>query len=98
MSNFSANYADMRKAAADITKAAGEYKSNVAKLYRIVDQLGNVWKGTDMDQYTTTVNGYKNDMTNLGVAVEGYASFLQKAATGIQGTQEEVTSMIGKYL
>ncbi len=96
MRDFKANYGEMRNAAADITKAAGEYKSNVAKLYHVVDQLGNVWKGTDMEQYTTTVNGYKHDMTNLGVAVEGYASFLRKAANGIQATQEEVRSMVGK--
>lgn len=91
-----ASYGEMKSNSDEIAKAASDYKSNVEKLYQEVDQLADVWKGTDMDQYTTTVNGYKKDMESLGVAVEGYARFLAKAANILNTTQEDVKNMAGR--
>ena len=65
-----ASYEGMRNDASAITKASGDYKTNVNKLYQEVDQLADVWKGTDNQEYATKVNSYKQDMLNLGVAVE----------------------------
>ena len=91
-----ASYEGMRNDASAITKAAGDYKASVNKLYQEVDQLADVWKGTDNQEYATKVNSYKQDMLNLGVAVDGYADFLRRAANTIQTTQESVSSAAGK--
>ena len=50
----------------------------------------------DMNDLKTTVNGYKEDMKSLGVAVDGYAKFLQKAAATLNTTQEEIKNLASR--
>ena len=91
-----ASYGEMKSNADEISKAANDYKINVEKLFQEVDQLSDAWKGVDNQEYVTTVNGYKKDMESLGVAVDGYAKFLTKAANVLNSTQEEVKNMAGR--
>ena len=91
-----ASYAEMQSAATEISKASGEYKSNVDSLYQIVDNLVENWKGTDNVSFANTVNGYKETLKNLGDVVDNYATFLNKAAAAISATQDEVSSAAGK--
>ena len=91
-----ASYGEMKTAADEISQAASNYKSNVEKLYQEVDQLSDSWKGTDNQEFVTTVNGYKEDMKSLGVAVDGYAKFLQKAAATLSTTQDEIKNLAGR--
>lgn len=91
-----ASYGEMRSDAEQISNAAGNYKSNVEKLFQEVEQLGDVWKGTDNQEYVTKVSGYKEDMISLGTAVDGYAKFLQASADAINKTQDEVKNLAGR--
>lgn len=91
-----ANYGDMRNNAAAITKAASDYKTNVNKLFQEVEQLSDAWKGEDNQEYVKTVSTYRQDMTTLGVAVDGYADFLRKAANTLNNTQDEIRNMAGR--
>ncbi len=91
-----ASYGDMKRDSDAITKAADDYKINVEKLYQEVDQLSDAWKGDDNQEYVTTVNGYKKDIESLGLAVEGYAKFLAKAASVLNTTQDEVKNLAGR--
>lgn len=91
-----ASYGEMKSAADGITKAANNYQTNLEKLYQEVDQLNDAWKGADNQEYIAKVNSYKEDMKSLGVAVDGYAKFLQKAANALNMTQEEIKNMAGR--
>jgi len=91
-----ASYGEMKSAANEITKAAQDYQSNVDALYAIVENLTSVWKGTDNLSYAETVNGYKDDMKNLGEVVKDYATFLTKSADAISEAQEDVSTAAGR--
>ena len=92
MSMLEADYEEMDAEASNINKAAQEYINAVEELYTIVDNLREVWEGTDNTVYTETVNSYKSDIQNLGTAVNNYARFLNKAAGTISETQNTVKS------
>ena len=94
--DLKADYANMRNDASAISKAADDYKSNVAKLFNEVEQLSDAWKGIDNQEYVTKVSEYRQDMTTLGVAVNGYADFLRNAAARISATQDEIRSNAGR--
>ena len=91
-----ASYGEMKTNANAISKAANDYKTNVGKLYQEVDELVDAWKGADNQEYATKVNSYKQDMESLGVAVDGYAKFLEKAADALNATQDEIKNMAGR--
>ena len=67
-----ASYGEMKSNADEISKAASDYKSNVEKLFQEVEQLSDAWKGVDNQEYVRTVNGYKQEMNDLGVAVDAF--------------------------
>ena len=91
-----ASYGEMKSAANEITNAADNYKMNVEKLYKEVEQLDSAWKGVDNQEYVNKVNSYKSDMTSLGTAVAGYAEFLQRAADALNATQEDIKNEAGR--
>lgn len=91
-----ADFATMRNSAASITKASEDYKTNVNKLFQEVEQLSDAWDGVDNQEYVKTVSNYRQDMINLGIAVDGYADFLRKAANTLNNTQDEIKNMAGR--
>ncbi len=91
-----ASYAEMKSAANDITKSAEDYQASVDALYVVVDNLTNVWKGTDNLSYAETVNSYKTDMKNLGEVIKDYATFLTRSADAINEAQEDVQTAAGR--
>ena len=91
MIRIKATYAEMQSDANGISKAAEEYKTNVDSLYGIVDNLSSVWQGKDNLDFASTVNGYKEDLKSLGDVVNSYAEFLNKAASTISQTQDEIS-------
>ena len=91
-----ATYDEMRVAANDMTKNATEYKKNVDDLYIIVENLAEVWKGTDNLQFVETANSYKDGLKALGDVVTDYGTFLEKSANLISEAQEDVASAAGR--
>ena len=91
-----ATYDEMRTAANDMTKYAAEYKENVDGLYTIVDNLVDVWKGTDNLQFAETANSYKDGLRALGDVVTDYGTFLEKSANLINEAQDDVAAAAGR--
>ena len=87
-----ANYAEMEVSASKIISAANAYRVEVKNLYNDIDNLNNVWKGTDNLEYVNKVNSYKDDINTLGEVVENYGKFLNRSAQIIKGTQNDIAA------
>lgn len=93
---ISASYTEMNAAAVNMRKAAGEYQSGIDSLYTKVDSLSEVWKGQDNLEYIEIANSYKENLKSLGDAISQYADFLEKAASYLSETQDEVQADAGR--
>ena len=95
MGQIKADYQEMASIANSVLKSSDEYTSCLNNMYKVIDSLGNDWKGSDNLSYVNTANSYKDDMNKLGVVISDYAKFLADSADIIRRTQEEIASQAG---
>lgn len=75
---------------------AGNYASEVKKLYTTVEALSNSWSGADNQEFVKKVEGYKETIEALGKVVENYGIFLTETATNMEKVQSEIKTAASK--
>lgn len=86
----------LRSLGNEVQGEAAAYRSEVNKIYQVVDNLRTVWNGTDNQAFVTKVNSYKDEMENLGKVIDSYGEFLLQVAKVIDDTQSQIADAAGK--
>ena len=94
--NITADTSALRTLGNQVLENAGEYKSEVTKVYTNVDNLSSSWQGIDNQEYVNKVNEYKETIEALGKAVANYGQFLVDTATNIEKVQAEIRDAAGR--
>lgn len=94
--NISADMQGIRSLGQNIQGKAGEYTSEVNKIYNAVEELKNGWQGADNQSYVAKVNEYKETIQNLGKVIEDYGTFLIQTAESLQQLQDDIASAAGR--
>jgi len=81
---------EIRTAGKNLVGNAESYLGSVKSLYETVDNLQANWKGSDNQQFATTVNGYKENIMALGQVIGNYGVFLQETANSLEKLQAEI--------
>ena len=81
---------EIRTAGKNLVGNAESYLGSVKSLYETVDNLQANWKGSDNQQFATTVNGYKENIMALGQVIDNYGVFLQETANSLEKLQAEI--------
>lgn len=94
--DFQADYQEIRATGTELLAQAREYNSEVAAIYRKVDQVSNGWQGADNKAFAAQVNSYKPIMNDLGAAIEECGTFLKNVADVIEDTQKNISDAAGR--
>lgn len=86
---------DLKATAKKIAKDSEDYKNYVNKIYAVVTDVNNVWKGEDKEQFVAKINEYKKSITDLGTVMNDYSIFLTNVANNFEKTQSEIKSLFG---
>jgi WXG100 family type VII secretion target len=81
---------EIRTAGKNLVGNAESYLGSVKSLYETVDNLQANWKGSDNQQFASTVNGYKENINALGQVIGNYGVFLQETANSLEKLQAEI--------
>ena len=91
-----ASYAEIAGIAGRVTTLSSQYRSCVDDVYKTIDSLNEVWKGSDNVQFVDKVRSYQKLLNDLGVEIENYATRLNKTAEVLQQSQEEIKNLAGR--
>lgn len=89
---FSANTEDLSRCGSTISRLGDDYKSNIANIFTVIDNLSGHWSGGASAQYIGSFNTYKTDLNNLGNAVESMGRALTGAAQNFNSNEEALAA------
>ena len=98
MSDIIVNMESVEATGKNVKEKAEAYLAQVASIYKTVESLGDVWKGTDNQSYVNSANNYKQDVEELGKTIIAYGDYLLEAArlyTDVQNTLADGAGHIG---
>ena len=87
---------EIRTSGKGLVNDADSYLSEVKGLYEVVNNLQNNWKGTDNQQFASTLYGYKENIDALGQVVGNYGVFLQETGNSLEKLQADVADQASK--
>ncbi|MDE6196095.1 MAG: WXG100 family type VII secretion target [Erysipelotrichaceae bacterium] len=79
----------LEQCASNVEKQTLEYEKNYHQLYRLVEQMQNVWSGKDHLAYIHQIQNFSNDFVKMHHIMQQYISFLRFSANAYKSTQEE---------
>ena len=94
--DFQADYQEIKATGTELLTQAREYNSEVAAIYKKVDEVSNGWQGADNKAFATQVTSYKSTMEDLGAAIEECGTFLKNVADVIEETQRNISEAAGR--
>lgn len=75
-----------------IENANQEYQSIIRNMYGLVDKMSSSWSGKDNTAFTNQIKTFEDDLRQISIIMQEYASFLKNAAKGYREMQEEIYS------
>jgi NTP pyrophosphatase (non-canonical NTP hydrolase) len=75
-----------------VSKLSTDYKTEVTKIYNIVDELNQGWDDNSNKAYVAKVREYKDLFDELGEVINNYGIFMIKAAAKYERAIEDITS------
>ncbi len=87
---------EIRTSGKNLVNDADSYLAEVKGLYDVVSNLQNNWKGSDNQQFASTLYGYKENIDALGQVVGNYGVFLQETGNSLEKLQADVADQASK--
>ncbi len=74
----------------NLINKAGDFNTQVTKLYAAIGALDAAWQGTDQSAYVNKINEQKPIMEQLKAAIDECGNYCKEAARILQETQEKI--------
>ncbi len=87
---------EIRTSGKNLVNDADSYLAEVKGLYDVVSNLKTNWKGSDNQQFASTLYGYKENIDALGQVVGNYGVFLQETGNSLEKLQADVADQASK--
>lgn len=85
--------ARLESSASHIEQQSNAYEREYAKLFQSVEAMSNAWQGKDNQAFTTQIQGFRKDFSQMTLLMREYAEFLKISARLYRETQEERVAM-----
>ena len=60
-----------------IMTSASDFKTQVSKIYEIVDELKNTWSGTAASRFTSDIESYRSDYEKFGQLMNDFGALIE---------------------
>ena len=61
-----------------------DYWVQVKKARNLVGEIGNIWSGSDYDQFAMKMEGFLDDLEQTGISLDSYNDFLYHYASALE--------------
>ena len=85
--------ARLQSSASHIEQQSNAYEQEYKKLFQSVEAMSNAWQGKDNQAFTTQIQGFHKDFSQMAQLMREYAEFLKISARLYRETQEERVAM-----
>lgn len=90
--NFGVTTEELKATSQVLGSVSTDFLSEVKKMYNSLDDLIAKWKGKGAEQYYKGILRHKSDLEALGLVIEQYSTFLNKAAVSYDTTDSDIAS------
>ncbi len=96
MSAIGMTYDEVINIANRVSDNVGRYLNSLENVYKKLEEARGMWKGVDNNAFTNQVISKKEELINIGQAVESHADFLRKTAVKTSNLQDDIADAAGR--
>lgn len=94
--NFNVTAEELINISKSLENTSSSFLNEVKAMYTTLDDLNSKWEGAGSSGYYNIINSYKDDVNSLGVVINQYAVFLNKAAITYTQTDNDIASQASR--
>ena len=73
-----------------ITQYSENFKSEVAEIYSIIDDLKKVWTGSSAERFTRDIETFREDYNKFGILLTNFGDVLSSIGRDYKSLEEDM--------
>lgn len=90
MANINAQPAEIARLGKQIMGKASEYQAEIKKIYATIDDLKLKWTGEAATNFTSKIEGFKNEYTKFGIIINDFGKLLNEIGVAYQNVEKDL--------